>query len=79
MSDFTEKWTNAAAVEVFKHIEEAVRAEREACAKIADESIRKEAGDYGSGHDTACEAIAAKIRARVNISGIGRTEATWRS
>jgi hypothetical protein len=60
MNDFTEKWT-AAARQIGKLFEEAVRAEREACARIAEENIRKDAGEYGSGHDAACEAIAAKF------------------
>jgi hypothetical protein len=64
MSDFTEKWTSAAAREVMKHIEEAIKAEREACARIAEESIRRDSSEYGHGHDAACDAIAAKIRAR---------------
>jgi hypothetical protein len=64
MSDFTERWTTAAAHEVAKIVGEAVKAEREASAKIAEESIRRDSGDYANGHDAACEAIAAKIRAR---------------
>jgi hypothetical protein len=36
MSDFTDKWTTAAAREILKLIEQAVDEEREACAKIAD-------------------------------------------
>jgi hypothetical protein len=64
MSDFTEKWTTAAAREVLKHIVDAVKAEREACAQIAEEGIRGDSSEYGHGHDAACDAIAAKIRAR---------------
>jgi hypothetical protein len=64
MSDFTEKWTTAAAREVLKQIVDAVKAEREACAQIADESIRRDSSEYGHGYDAACDAIAAKIRAR---------------
>jgi len=65
MSDFTDKWTTAAARRVMDLMEEAVKAEREAsCARIAEESIRKDSCDYGHGHDAACEAIAAEIRAR---------------
>ena len=64
MSDFTDKWTTAAAREAMKIVEEAVKGEREACARIAEESIRKDSSEYGHGQDAACEAIAAKIRAR---------------
>ena len=68
MSDFTEKWTNAAAREVLKRIEGAVKAEREACARIAEETVRRDPSEYGHGHDAACDAIAAKIRARKDAS-----------
>jgi hypothetical protein len=68
MSDFTEKWTTAAAREAMKLIQEAIKTEREACARIAHESVRGESSEYGEGHDSACEAIAAKIRARKDAS-----------
>jgi len=70
MSDFTEKWTTAAAREVLKHIEKAVKDEREACARVAEEGIRKDSSEYGHGHDAACDAIAAKIRARKDAAGV---------
>ncbi len=47
-----------------KLIQEAVKAEREACAQIAEESIRRDSSEYGHGHDAACDEIAAKISAR---------------
>jgi hypothetical protein len=68
MSDFTEKWTTAAAREALKQIVDAVKAEREACAQIAEEGIRGDSSEYGEGHNAACEAIAAKIRARKDAS-----------
>jgi hypothetical protein len=64
MSDFTEEWTTAAAREAIRLIQEAVKAEREACAQIAEESIRRDSREYGHGHDAACDEIVAKIRAR---------------
>jgi len=45
MNDFTDKWTTAAAREVLKQIEDAVKAEREACARIAEDSARKDSSE----------------------------------
>jgi hypothetical protein len=61
MSDFMEKWTTAAAKEIAKIVAGAVVAEREECAKIAEELRSREAG-----HLDVAEVIAAKIRARGN-------------
>jgi hypothetical protein len=45
MSDFTEKWTSAAARDAMKLIQQAVDLEREACAQIVEESIRRDSSE----------------------------------
>jgi hypothetical protein len=54
-SDFTDKWTTAAASQIDTFINAALTAEREACANIAE----KEPGTCG-----CATRIAAKIRER---------------
>ena len=53
--EFTDRWTNAAARQIEQFITAALVAEREACARIAEE----EAGTCG-----CAERIAAMIRER---------------
>jgi hypothetical protein len=44
--------------------EQALEAEREACAKVAESTVNNERSDYGAGFDIACDAIASAIRSR---------------
>lgn len=46
---------------------QAAAAEREACAKIADDYDSGEHSEYGSGESMACRRIAEKIRARNTV------------
>jgi len=72
MSDFTEKWTTAAANEIAKIIERAIAEERDACAKIADRWTGREHDDL----DVA-EEIAVRIRSARTAAVIETERALW--